>query len=150
MKWDNVRNFILFILVIILLTGAESCCPKDTDRLINEALINENLNRNTNTNTNTSTNQAPTVSDITYRQLHLRYEDLPHKYELTAVASDNDSETLLYQWQADCGYFPTGNQTENPADWWYDTAGECLNATITVHVSDGIDETAFSKKIFEE
>ena len=95
-------------------------------------------------------NQEPVIEDILVVQLHLNYDDVPHKYFLTALDSDPDENfPLTYAWSIDCGYF-VGGSASNSVEWHYDIPGECINAQATVTVTDSLGASAtFSKNLFE-
>ena len=83
-------------------------------------------------------NQNPLIEDIMYTQLHEYYEELPHRYLLTAYASDPDENIpLTYQWSTDCGYF-VGDITSSSVEWRYDSYGECSGVIITLIVTDAL------------
>jgi hypothetical protein len=172
MLWRKIRILVFLACLVILLTGADGCCPKEAEEEVDKFLKNEASKRNININSEIKTeningfiNYPPEISGLQYTQIHLTYEETPHKYKLTATASDPNEEDLLhYYWGADCGYFPfqeeksqgieedlKGYTTDNTVEWWYDEPGECLEAKITVWVQDFFgQEVHLTKKIFEE
>lgn len=96
-----------------------------------------------------ATNQEPTIEDVLYEQLHENYEDSPHRYTLTAYASDPDENLpLTYEWSINCGYFE-GDVNSSSVEWRYDTPGECIDAEVTVTVIDSQGATdSFTKQLF--
>jgi hypothetical protein len=138
----RLKIAILILFALIMLTGAGRCCPgpEESENENVTSGTNQNVNKNTNQGTasdETTDNKSPVVTDITVTQLHKTYEELPHKYQLRAIAQDPEGEALTYQWSVDCGYFPgSTNDESNITYWYYDQPGECINATVTVYVYD--------------
>lgn len=162
---SKLKIIILLVVAAILLMGAESCCPKEIDQHL-AALQNTTatdiknsfiiLNTNSNENTNTAFQKACLIS-IKTEQLH-QGEELPHRYNLSVVAVDcetnnNVSREYKYNWLIDCGYFwddaKLGQVVQDKPmviEWRYDTDQECVNAQVTITLSDG--SNSLTRKVF--
>ncbi len=83
-----------------------------------------------------STNHTPVISEILFDPsppltIHSNGTAFAG---LTAVATDEDGDSLSYYWSASVGGFPWSSVIDNPTDWQTEDAG---THTIKVIVSDG-------------
>ena len=81
---------------------------------------------------------APIIKKIKNTQLHINYNDKPHRYLLELITTKTGD--YRYTWEnINCGYFvgkkdKEGEHRDKTIEWRYDTPGECVDARVTVKV----------------
>lgn len=102
---------------------------------------------------------APTKLKVD--QLHRRYTDTQHRYQLTVQGTGLAGDAMKFVWSTDCGQFYSqagqalGTSYTRPATqwiWWgYDLPTDCTDAQVTVAIQEGeapLVGTQMTQKVF--